>query len=219
MDGHGHLLASSLTPVAGGGKGSYDGPVTSFFDVAYEGSPTWEIGRPQAALVALENAGEIVGSVLDVGCGTGDNALFLASRGHEVLGVDLARAAIDRARSKARHRGVAAEFMLADALALAGLDRTFDTAIDVGLFHSLADEERPVYAASLRSALAPEGRCFLLCWSEENAWGFGPRRVTRAEILGSFEQGWTVESIEASHLETKLEQREVHAWLARLRRV
>ena len=192
--------------------------MSTFFDVAYEGSPTWEIGRPQAAVVELEVAGEIVGTVLDVGCGTGDNGLFLASRGHEVLGIDLARAAIDRARSKARHRGVAVGFHVADALDLGQLGRTFDSAIDVGLFHTLADEERPVYAGSLRSALEPGGRCFLLCWSERNPWGFGPRRVSRAEIRRTFERGWMVEEIEASRLETKLEQGEVHAWLARLRR-
>jgi len=217
VDGHGHLLEPSLTPLAERGKGSYDGSVSSFFDVAYEGSPTWETGRPQAAIVELEEAGEIVGSVLDVGCGTGDNALFLASRGHEVLGVDLARAAIARARSKARDRDLTARFLVQDALRLDELHRSFDSVIDVGLFHSLTDEERLVYAASLRSALAAGGRCFLLCWSERNPWGFGPRRITKAEIRDSFEHGWTVESIDGSRLESKLEQGEVHAWLARLR--
>lgn len=192
--------------------------MTSFFDVAYEGSPTWETGRPQAAIVELEGAGEIVGSVLDVGCGTGDNALFLASRGHEVVGVDLARAAIARARSKALHRGLDVRFLVWDALRLHELGRSFDSAIDVGLFHTLADEERPAYAQSLRSALEPGGHAFLLCWSERNPWGFGPRRVTRAEIRGTFEHGWTIGTIDGSRLESKLEQGEVHAWLARLRR-
>jgi cyclopropane fatty-acyl-phospholipid synthase-like methyltransferase len=190
----------------------------SFFDVAYEGSPTWEIGHAQAAVVELEGAGAFGKRVIDVGCGTGDHALFLACAGHEVLGVDLARAAIDRARSKARHRGVQAEFLVWDALRLAELGRTFDSALDVGLFHTLADEERPLYADGLRSALEPNGRCALLCWSERNPWGFGPRRVSRSEIRATFRRGWTIESIDASTLETKLEQGRVHAWLARLRR-
>ncbi|HZP89453.1 MAG TPA: hypothetical protein VFC04_00470, partial [Actinomycetota bacterium] len=54
-----------------------------FFETAYGGSPAWDIGRPQPAVVRLEEAGEITGSVIDLGCGTGENALFLASRGHE----------------------------------------------------------------------------------------------------------------------------------------
>jgi SAM-dependent methyltransferase len=186
----------------------------SSFDVAYEGSPTWDIGRPQPAVVRLEEAGRIAGSVLDAGCGTGENALYLASRGHEVVGVDLARRAIDLARVKAVRRGIDATFQVRDALRLDELGRTFDTAIDVGLFHTLADEERTAYARSLREAVTPGGRCFVLCWSERNPWGVGPRRVTHMELLGSFERGWAVDAIEEEGLARKLSTGGVHAWLA-----
>jgi SAM-dependent methyltransferase len=190
----------------------------SFFETAYEGSPTWDIGRPQPALVRLEEAGAIVGAVLDVGCGTGENTLFLSERSHVVLGVDLVPAAIERARAKAAERNSTAEFLVFDALALQELERTFDTIVDVGLFHTLQDEERPKYALSLRTVLSPGGRCFLLCWSELNAWGFGPRRVSRAEIRATFAAPWAVESIEPEVLASKLPRGEVHAWLATLRR-
>ncbi len=189
-----------------------------FFETAYAGSPPWDIGRPQPAIVRLEEAGEIPGSVLDVGCGTGENALFLASRGHEVLGVDLVPAAIERARGKARERGLEVELRVWDALRLAELGRRFDCAIDVGLFHTLEDDERPVFAESLRAALEPGGRYVMLCWSDRNPWGFGPRRVTRREIRQTFASGWAVESIEPDVLASKLEQGEIHAWLARIRR-
>jgi SAM-dependent methyltransferase len=188
------------------------------FDVAYEGSPSWDIGRPQPAVVRLEEAGLITGSVLDAGCGTGENALFLAARGHEVVGVDLARRAIERASAKAVERGIAATFRVGDALHLEALDRTFDTAIDVGLFHTLADEDRIPYARSLHSAVPPGGRCFVLCWSERNPWGVGPRRVTHMELLGSFERDWIVDAIEDEVLEGKLANGRVHAWLASLTR-
>jgi SAM-dependent methyltransferase len=186
----------------------------SSFDIAYEGSPTWDIGRPQPAIVRLEEAGRIAGSVLDAGCGTGENALYLAARGHEVVGVDLARRAIERASAKAVERGIDATFRVGNALRLGELGRRFDTAIDVGLFHTLADEERIVYARSLHEAVAPGGRCFVLCWSERNPWGVGPRRVTHMELLGSFEEGWTVDVIEEERLEGKLAEGSVHAWLA-----
>jgi methylase of polypeptide subunit release factors len=53
------------------------------FESVYHGEPPWDIGRPQKEYIQLEQAGEIVGSVLDVGCGTGENALHLAEHGHD----------------------------------------------------------------------------------------------------------------------------------------
>lgn len=189
-----------------------------FFETAYEGTPPWDIGRPQAAVVELERAGDIVGSVLDVGCGTGEHALYLAERGHDVVGIDLAPRAIELARAKARARGLEVDLRVWDALRAHELGRTFDTALDVGLFHTLSDDDRPRYARSLHEALVPSGRAFVLCWSERNRWGYGPRRVTQMEILGTFEAGWAVR-IEEAVLETRLEPGSVHAWLARLKRV
>ncbi|HEX9122696.1 MAG TPA: class I SAM-dependent methyltransferase [Actinomycetota bacterium] len=191
--------------------------MTDFFETAYEGTPTWDIGRAQPVVVRLAETGLIAGSVLDIGCGTGENALELAHRGHPVLGVDRVERAIAKARQKARERNSDAEFLVWDALRLAELDRTFDTAIDVGLFHTLEDEDRPAYAESLRAVLNPAGRAFLLCWSERNPWGYGPRRVTRHEIRETFVDDWHVEAIEPETLDSNLEQGEVHAWLAHLR--
>jgi cyclopropane fatty-acyl-phospholipid synthase-like methyltransferase len=188
----------------------------SFFDAAYEGTPPWDIGRPQAALIRLADQGEIVGSVLDLGCGTGEGTLYLAERGHDVLGIDAAAAAIDRARAKARDRGIGAEFLVWDALRVGELGRSFGTAIDIGLFHTFQDEERPIFAASVHAALEPGGRYFLLCWSERNEWGYGPRRVTQKEIRDSFEAGWTLGSIEEEIFETNVPAWRVHAWLARI---
>ncbi|MGA3359910.1 MAG: methyltransferase domain-containing protein [Halobacteriota archaeon] len=72
------------------------------FNSVYQGDPPWDISRPQKEFVQLEKAGEIVGSVLDVGSGTGENALFLAAQGHEVWGVDFSPNAIKRARDNRR---------------------------------------------------------------------------------------------------------------------
>ena len=71
------------------------------FDAAYEGTPPWEIGRPQPALVELVDAGLVTGPVLDVGCGTGELALLVASRGSDATGVDTSPRAIGIARQKA----------------------------------------------------------------------------------------------------------------------
>src|SRR5512135_2383123 len=109
----------------------------------YEGTPPWDIPGPQPVIARLEESGEIHGSVLDAGCGTGENALFLASKGHEVWGLDFVPAALERARAKARERGLDVVFGEGNALELEALGRRFDTVIDSGLFHVFSDEERP----------------------------------------------------------------------------
>jgi SAM-dependent methyltransferase len=196
------------------------------FDIAYAdaGVPTWDIGRPQPAVVRLVEAGsfgEPGAAVLDAGCGTGEHALLLASIGHPVIGVDVAAEAIRRARAKAVERAVdpAPTFLVRDALDLGGLG-PFDAAIDVGLFHTFSDPDRARYAASLAAAVGPGGRAFVLCWSDRNAFGFGPRRVTRREIRGTFRAaaGWRVDRIEGEELVSRLPGGRIHAWLVRLTR-
>jgi cyclopropane fatty-acyl-phospholipid synthase-like methyltransferase len=190
----------------------------TFFDNAYEGTPTWDIGRPQGALVRLAEAGLIEGSVIDLGCGTGEGAIYLAGLGHEALGVDLAAAAIRKARDKAQERNSIAEFLLWDALRLGELDRRFDSAVDVGCFHTLPPELRSDYAASVRAVLKPGGRLHMLCWSDRNEFGYGPERISRSDIRATFTGSWVVESIADDTLETLMKAVRVHALLVRLRR-
>ncbi|MGZ4902783.1 MAG: class I SAM-dependent methyltransferase, partial [Halobacteriota archaeon] len=166
-----------------------------FFSSVYEGTPPWDIGHPQREFVQLEEADEIKGSVLDVGCGTGENALYLAERGHEVWGVDFTPRAIEKARDKAAQRHLNVTFLVGDALQLGALGRDFDTVIDSGLFHTLSDEERPLFANSLADVLRREGTYFMLCFSELEPGSYGPRRVTQAEIRETFAHGWHIKYI------------------------
>jgi SAM-dependent methyltransferase len=184
------------------------------FDRAYEATPSWDIGRPQPAVIRLANRGLARGAVLDAGCGTGENALELARRGLEVTGIDIAARAIERARATAAERGLAAEFLVVDAFLLAGLGRTFDTVLDVGLFHVLQPAERGPYAASLRAVLGHGGSCLLVCWSNRNPFGIGPARVGQRDIQGAFRDGWRIDSIEPETLDTRLEMGMAMAWLA-----
>jgi SAM-dependent methyltransferase len=189
--------------------------IVRFFDVAYEGTPTWDIGRPQGAVLRLLATGLMDGEVLDVGCGTGANTIAIARAGHEVLGIDLAPRAIERARRRlGDHPEVTASFEIADALDAPALGRTFDTAIDIGLFHTLGDEDRPRLIRSLHAVLRLGGRLVMLCWSDRNPWGYGPRRISRDELSMAFAEGWELRSIETEMLESRLSQTPIHAWLA-----
>lgn len=187
----------------------------SFFNEAYRGAPPWDIGRPQGEFVRLAEEGKVMGDVIDVGCGTGENAIMFASEGHRVLGVDSSPLAIQKASAKAKERKSRAEFMVADALDLPSIGRNFDAAIDCGLFHVFSDSERGSFAKSLQGALSPGGTYFMLCFSdrEPSDWG-GPRRVTKEEIRSTFSRGWRVDWIHAARFESKYHDEGGHAWLS-----
>ena len=189
-----------------------------FFDSAYHGLPPWDIGRPQKEFVDLVRRGEITGSVLDIGCGTGEHALFFAAEGHEVWGVDSAWLAIQKAQEKAAARGLRVHFLVLDVRDLPRLDRTFDTATDSGLFHTLTDEDRPVFVDNLAAVLAPGGNYFMLCFSDKEPAGYGPRRITEREIRKTFSHGWSINYIRPTTFESNTRTQGPHAWLSSITR-
>src|SRR2546421_6352175 len=86
------------------------------FEPAYIGTPPWDIGRSQPAIMRLAETGQITGLVLDIGCGTGENVLYLAEHGFVAAGNDGAPTAIRKGRGKAKKRGLQARFELAGPL-------------------------------------------------------------------------------------------------------
>jgi cyclopropane fatty-acyl-phospholipid synthase-like methyltransferase len=185
-----------------------------FFDSAYRGTPPWDIGRPQKEFVELLRSGEITGSVLDIGCGTGEHALFFAGEGYEVWGIDSAPLAIQKAKEKAAGRGLPVHFLVLNALDLSKLKRKFDTVTDSGLFHTLSDEDRPLFVNSLAAILSPGGKYFMLCFSELEPGGFGPRRITQKEIQDSFQEGWSINYIRPATFESRTRAEGPRAWLS-----
>ena len=160
----------------------------SSWEDAYKTVPPWDVGRPQPAFVELVRIGELSrGKVLDVGCGTGENALYLAGKGFSATGVDLTSRAIAAAKAKAAERKLKVDFREGNALSLDFKDGVFDYVIDSGLFHTFPDDDRPVYAREIARVLAPNGKYFMLCFSDKEPinWG-GPRRVTKKEIESTF---------------------------------
>jgi SAM-dependent methyltransferase len=191
------------------------------WDASYrDGLAPWDVGRPQPAIVHVASTGGIAGAVLDAGCGTGENALHVASLGFSVLGVDVAETALAVAREKAKDRGIEVEFAVADALHLERLGRRFETVLDCGLFHAFDASERPEYVASLASVTKHDGTLYVLCFSDEGP-DTGPHPISRHELRAAFDpgHGWNVAAIEPVRVETRFHDNGAPAWLATIRRI
>jgi SAM-dependent methyltransferase len=195
------------------------GPPRDFEDAYRGGNAPWDIGRPQPEVERLARDGDIVGDVVDVGCGTGENALHLAALGHRVLGVDGSPTAVERARAKARARGLWVPFVVGDALALGELRRRFETALDCGLFHVFAPERRRPYVESLCEVLSPGGTLHLLCFSDEEPPGPGPHRVAQHELGDAFRGIFAITRIRPGRFESLLHPGGARAWVATLVRI
>ncbi len=191
------------------------------WDASYHDGPApWDIGGPQPAVVRLAAEGRFAGTVLDAGCGTGENALYIASLGLPVLGVDVAETALAIARQNADARGIEIELAVADALGLDRLGRTFETVLDCGLFHTFDADERPAYVASLAAVTVHDGTLYVLCFSDEGP-DPGPHPIRRDELTAAFHagNGWKIASIEPDRLQTRFHgDGGAPAWLAIVRR-
>jgi SAM-dependent methyltransferase len=168
----------------------------------------------------LASEGAFAGAVLDVGCGTGENTLHVASLGLSVLGVDVAETALAMARAKAAGRGVDVGFAAADALELGRLGRKFDTVLDCGLFHTFDSNERPGYVASLASVTERDATLYVLCFSDDGP-DTGPHPVRQEELRAEFNpgDGWNVAAIEPDRLQTRFHGNGgAPAWFATIKR-
>jgi len=191
------------------------------WDASYHDGPApWDIGGPQPAIVRLASESAFIAPVLDAGCGSGENALHIASLGLPVVGVDVAETALAMARQKAGARGVEAEFVGIDAFELQRLDRTFATVVDCGLFHTFDDDERPRYVASVASVTQHEGTLYVLCFSDEGE-DAGPHPISRAQLRSAFnaDTGWRIATLEAERVHTRFHgEHGAPAWLATVKR-
>jgi SAM-dependent methyltransferase len=191
------------------------------WDASYlDGPAPWDTGQPQPAILRLAGEGAFAGAVLDAGCGTGENALHIASRGLQVLGVDVAQTAVSIARKKAAGRGIDADFVLADALHLDRLGRVFETALDCGLFHTFDSDERRDYVASLASVTGRGGHLYVLCFSDVGP-DLGPHPISQEELRAAFRpgSGWSVACIRPDRCQTRLDAQGAPAWLAKIERI
>lgn len=174
----------------------YQNAKIPFFDVQFE-TPPWDIGGPQPVITQLVTDGKVTSEVLDIGCGLGENALFLASEGYRVTGLDASSTAIEKATATAADRGVDVDFAVADATRLDGYDGRFSTVVDSALYHCLPAEKQPEYVEALHRATTEGARLHIFCFSDAALVGMPPElSITEENLRTTVGARWTITRLE-----------------------
>lgn len=169
-------------------------------------APPWETGDPQPAVVGSAESGDLAGRILDVGCGLGTEALFLADRGNDVVGVDFSTVALDRARERAADRAPdgSVTFRVADALALPAAELgTFDAALDCGLLHALDPGDRTGYAASLAAVLDPGASAVFVEFGPGAPEDWGPHPLSETAVREALDGRFRIDAVADAEFVTR----------------
>ena len=171
------------------------------------GNIPWNIEVPPKALLELVDGGVVRPCrALDLGCGAGNYAIYLASKGFKVTGIDVSAAAIEIARAAAVSKGVKSEFIVADVLGgLSEVDGTFDFAYDWELLHHIMPQQRAKYVDNVHRLLSSRGRYLSVCFSEKDPQfgGKGKRRETPLGTVLYFSSEDEIKSLFSPHFSIK----------------
>jgi SAM-dependent methyltransferase len=179
--------------------------VRAFYDAWYRwGTPPW-VGGPRPELVSLVSDGTLrPGRAIDLGCGEGDNAIFLAQHGFSVTGVDFAPAAIAKARRKVDLAGVNVDLRVADLTQMLDVGGPFDLLVDYGTLDDLTSVQRDAYVRHVVPLAGPGSQFLLWCFEWELRLGerlltsimpFGKLALAPREVERRFEEDFEIEAI------------------------
>ncbi|GJP28410.1 transferase [Mycobacterium marinum] len=207
------------------------------FDALYRGesprpgvapmtTPPWDTKAPKENVIAWQAGGWVHGDVLDIGCGLGDNAIYLAAHGHPVTGLDISPTALITAARRADDADVHVTFAVADATKLDGYTDAFDTVIDSGMFHCLDDEGKRSYAAAVHRATRSGATLLMSCFCDANPPNEQQPRPavpeqTLRDVLGG--AGWEIAALDPVTVNRQLggsdgQPIELAFWYVRARR-
>jgi len=177
--------------------------VETRYQERYEAGDTpWDIGQPDGNLIQTVTTTPVApGKAVDLGCGTGDNALWLAQHHFQVVGIDASERAIAQATAKAVHAQVRCTFLVGDILTSPVEGAPFRFAFDRGCFHSFETAaDRTRLAEKVQGLLGPAGLWLSLIGNaDEPRQAPGPPQRTACEIVTAVESSFEILSLVASH--------------------
>ncbi len=160
-------------------------PIVEWDRLYREGRPSWETGQVSSELVKLLKEGAIpVGRVLELGCGTGANAVYLAQNGFEVTAVDSAPTALERARRRGRLESTPVHFILDDVYEFAKQAEPFDLIFDAGFYHFARRDDLDQLLDLLWRVTRHGSYYVTFAGNADDDSEGGPPRVTEEDIRG-----------------------------------
>lgn len=184
----------------------------AFFGRVYSDVAPWDVGGPQPDMARMLEDFPPADPVLDLGSATGDLAIALALRGHDVTGLEFVEAAVARAREKAAalppEVGARLRFAVGDATRPSALAVRFGTVLDSGFIHLFDSDETDGFVADLRDAIAPGGRYYLHAFAIQFPVDNVPRAITENEIRARFtsDAGWRVVEVRPAVFHNRVAQ-------------
>jgi ubiquinone/menaquinone biosynthesis C-methylase UbiE len=174
----------------------------AFFNSVYQTVPPWDIGAPQPAMAGLIEKYPPENPILDIGCGSGDLAIYLAQLGHQVIGIDFVESAVKNAQAKIaslpHETGQRLSFQVADALKPSLLQQKFGAVVDSGFYHLFNSDQCDQLIDEIASILLPNGCYYLHEFAIEFPVPNVPRQIMADELQARFtiDKGWRIKEIQ-----------------------
>jgi methyl halide transferase len=183
------------------------------------GTPPWDTGRANSELVAFVEDGRLKpGTVLELGCGTGANAVYLARRRFEITAVDGSPLALERARLRAEQSSALVRFVLADVFDFGRSAGRFDFVFDVGFYHFIRQTELSRFLDLLWWVTRPGSYYLTVAGSVGEQAEGGPPQVSEDEIRDELGRLFEICELRPSRLDSPNRAEGYQAWCCLMRR-
>jgi methyl halide transferase len=190
------------------------------WDAIYrEGTPVWETGEPAAELIRFLDEKRVGrGSAIDIGCGTGADAVYMVRCGLEVTAVDSSPTAIERARVRAEQEDALPRFVLADFFEFAQSAGTFDFAYDAGYYHYARHIELDHYLDALWRVTRPGSYFMTLAAAPGESLEGAPPPVTKRQLYNELGRLFEVVRLEPIRMPSPIFKEGYPAWSCLMQR-